>query len=90
MTSAKEKREYIILTILVVGILWVLYSHFFAPSSLTTTLPGSFDATGIHSALPNGPTIDLHPIQDPRFKNLVPPNYPVVNRNEVGTINPFR
>jgi len=94
MTSAKEKREYAILAILVIGTLWVLYSHFFAPSSLTVALPSAGTPTlvgGSSSAiLPNGPQIDLAPVQDPRFKNLVPPNYPVVSRGEVGTANPFR
>jgi hypothetical protein len=40
--------------------------------------------------LPNGADIDLSILNDPRFKSLVPPQYPWVNKTEIGSQNPFK
>ncbi len=39
--------------------------------------------------LPNGAALNLQLLEDPRFKNLLPPIYPTVDRSEIGQINPF-
>ena len=113
MATSKEKKEYIILAIILIAVGWVVYSNFVAPKNGgsatvvnsnpalragpggTETVSGDGSAAGGAAGtaggfLPNGANIDLGPVEDPRFKQLTPPNYPVVNRTEVGNPNPFK
>jgi len=89
MISSKETKGYVILAIILIIIGYLIYSHFFAGNSgvETTALQ---NLSGGSQFLPNGSKLDLGPTQQPLFKQLVPPNYPVVSRGEIGNADPFK
>lgn len=40
--------------------------------------------------LPNGTQFDSSILSDPRAQALIPPNYPIVTREELGVAEPFQ
>lgn len=86
MTKPKQIREWIILGILLIVTASVLFFHNRSKTNLATlqssTTQGQF--------LPHGTNLDFNLLQDPRFKNLIAPNYPQVSPTEVGLPNPFQ
>ena len=96
--TEKQKREYIILTILVVGIVAVVYFYFFGGSgannnqlvslsNLTTT--GTLPDESRSAYLPYGPNLNLDVFNTPGYSQLVSPSFPTVSPNEIGESNPF-
>lgn len=91
MTS-KEKKEYGILTVLVLGIFFVIYSNFIKKDTPTPDAGLAPDALGVvpeQTFLPHGTAFETGILQDKKFKNLTPPSYPQVDRSEIGVVNPF-
>lgn len=104
MALTKEKKEYIVLGIVLLAIIFVLYSYFgkgksaTSPEASKTDVVSGLQVVPMTGAVPSKKVLDLHSIgsslntavlQDPRFKYLVTPAYPTVNRAEVGLQNPF-
>ena len=97
--TEKQKREYIILGILALGIIVVIYFYFFSgsgsggaqlvslPSSLTTA--GTLPDESLTSYLPYGPNHNLEVFNTPGYSQLVGPTVPTVSSSEVGESNPF-
>lgn len=103
MALTKEKKEYIVLGIVLLAMVFVLYSYFNKGSSAPSPEESKTEVAGLQpvpmtGAVSSRKVLDLHSIgsslntavlQDPRFKYLVTPAYPTVNRAEVGLQNPF-
>ncbi len=104
MALTKEKKEYIVLGIVLLAMVFVLYSYFNkgsdapSPEVSQTDVVGGLQVVPMTGAVSSKKVLDLHSIgsslntavlQDPRFKYLVTPAYPTVNRAEVGLQNPF-
>ncbi len=119
MTS-KEKKEYVVIAVMLVATFLVIYFNFLKPKSsptpISSALPGSTPLAGTGSALPAGvggalpgaipgtavttsatstsflpagTSLNLKVLDDTRFKKLVPPVYPTVTPDEIGSTNVF-
>ncbi|TSC66435.1 MAG: hypothetical protein G01um101477_92 [Candidatus Doudnabacteria bacterium Gr01-1014_77] len=104
MALTKEKKEYIVLGIVLLAIVFVLYSYLGKGSSTpdpeavknTSTenlqpvvTPGTQHARKVLDLNSIGSSLNTAVLQDPRFKYLVTPAYPIVDKSEVGLQNPF-
>ncbi|MEK7652201.1 MAG: hypothetical protein AAB351_03335 [Patescibacteria group bacterium] len=108
MALTKQKKEYIVLGIVLLAIVFVLYSYFGKGSSVPdpeavkntnvvnnlqpVTMPGTTAAAPARKVLDLnsiGSSLNTTVLQDPRFKYLVTPAYPIVDKSEVGLQNPF-
>ena len=104
MALTKEKKEYIVLGIVLLAMVFVLYSYFGkgsdapSPEVSKTDVVSGLQPVPMTGAVSTKKVLDLHSIcsslntavlQDPRFKYLVTTAYPTVNRAEVGLQNPF-
>lgn len=99
--NTKEKKQYVLLTIVLLATCVVVYFNFFkkpSTSSSTTNILNSIGAVPTSTSesgasyggiLPQGANLDLKVLQNENFKNLVPPTYPVVSQEEVGSDNLF-
>ena len=104
----KEKKEYIVLGILVLAIIGAIYFYMrpsapAAPANTQTannsqnpqqsqnsTSPTDALQTLVNGPfLPNGTTLNINLLNDPRYQTLIDPVYPQVDRSEVGNPNPF-
>ncbi len=103
MALTKEKKEYIVLGVVLLAIVFVLYSYFGKKSGSPTPETSKDVASGLEPVpmqtnASAKKVLDLHSIgsnlntavlEDPRFKYLITPAYPTVDRSEVGLQNPF-
>lgn len=84
-----SKRAKQLLGVLVVVTLIAGGYYFMTARSHSVNTSGS-DISSLTKTLPNGNTLDLRTLRDSRFQGLTPPNYPTVDRSEIGTGNPFK
>lgn len=85
--SKRAKQLMSVLGILI--ILFGLYYFFVNKGPVTPDNSGS-DLSATSRLLPNGDTLDVGSLRDPRLQNMNPPQYPTVDRSELGTGNPFK
>lgn len=104
MQLTKNQKELAILAVLVVATIAVLGSFFLrnsggSSSIVDAEIPSDVvvegvapagEGTSTYSFLPEGFDVDLDVLNDPRFKSLVPPSYPVVEQSEIGNLEPFK
>src|SRR5689334_6723600 len=86
MTS-REKKEISILGAVALVVLIVVYFTWFKKPADTEPVVATPVVAG--TVFPNGTDLDIKPLQDPNFTNMIRPIYPVVTKSEVGAANPF-
>lgn len=85
MSKRAKQLLGVLLTVVVIAGMY----YFFIGKSNSVDTTGS-DVSALTKTLPNGNTLDLKTLRDSRFQGLTPPNYPTVDRSEIGTGNPFK
>lgn len=86
MTTKQKKLGLLVGAVLLVLIVFYVFSS--RNSEVTEENP-MFDLTA-EPFLPNGTEFDSSILSDPRTEALIPPNYPIVTREELGVAEPFQ